>query len=51
MHHSPCLALPRSFGFILARTPATAKVVADVVPDLPELHFLHQTTRLAPRVT
>ena len=35
----------------LTRAPATAKVVAGVVPGLPELHFLHQTTRLAPRVT
>ena len=31
----------------LTRAPATAKVVADVVPGLPELHFHHQMTRLA----
>ena len=37
--------------FIGARTPATAKVVAGVVYDLPEPHSLHQTMRLAPRVT
>ena len=32
----------------LTRAPTTAKGVAGVVPSLPELHFHHQTLRLAP---
>ena len=35
----------------LTRAPATAKVVAGVVPGLPELHFHHQTLWLAPSYT
>ena len=32
----------------LTRATATAKVIAGVVLGLPELHFHHQTPRLAP---
>ena len=32
----------------LTRAPATAKVVAGIIPGLPGLHFHHQTMRLSP---